>query len=146
MSRPGRTVAAPNYVDVIGPKNVRVRIPPYELASPAGYISRVLQTHVFMTPEQPARVCINRTNGQVSFTGTVTISPTVLQLPGLGALAIGSAQADTPTAGRKKDADVAFQELLTTLSKLQLAPEQMVETIEHLHRTGTLHAQLVYTE
>jgi flagellar P-ring protein precursor FlgI len=149
-NRSGRFVLAPDFAEAVGPKNVRVRIPPYELAQPAGFISRVLQTHVFMTPQTPARVCINRTTGHVSFTGSVTISPTVLQLPGLGTVAVGGGEPAGPAGARagntKGDGDVAFQELLNTLSKLQLAPEQVVEAIEHLHRTGTLHAQLLYTE
>lgn len=142
----GRVVVAGDPAEAIGPKNVRVRIPPYELARPAAFVSRVLQTHVFMTPKQPARVCINRTTGHVSFTGTVTISPTVLQLPGLGTLAVSGGTGSVSVMGDQDDDAVEFQELLTTLSKLQLAPEQMVAAIEHLHRTGTLHAQLVYTE
>ena len=145
-----RRAVAAELAETIGPKNVRVRIPPYELARPARFISQVLQASVFMTPEQPARVFINRTSGNISFTGTVTISPTVLQLPGIGTVAIGAGpQADGDgaiAAGAKKGGNVAFQELLTTLSKLQLAPEQTVTAIEHLHRTGTLHAQLLYTE
>jgi flagellar P-ring protein precursor FlgI len=142
----GRLVVAPEVADALGPKNVRVRIPSCELANPAGFITRVLQTHVFMTPEQPARVCINRTTGHVSFTGAVTISPTILQLPGLGTLAIGGGAPAPGGPVGEGDGEVHFQELLNTLSKLQLQPEQMVSAIEHLHQTRTLHAQLVYTE
>ena len=68
----------------LGPKNIQVRIPASELPNPAGYISRVLQTPLFMLPEQAARVTINRTTKNVSFTGNVTISPTVLRPNGLG--------------------------------------------------------------
>ena len=132
LDRAGRVVVVSDFANAVGPKNVRVRIPPYDLASPVGFISRVLQTHVFMTPQTPARVCINRTTGHVSLTGTVTISPTVLQLPGLGTVAVGGGHAGGPAAPGDENADVQFQELLTMLSKLQLAPEQMVETIEHL--------------
>jgi len=139
----GRVAVPLDFAEALDPKNVRVRIPEYETARPAGFISRVLQTDVFLTPRQPARVCISRSTNQVSFTGTVTISPTVLQLPGLGTLAVGQAAPATDTGGRK---EVQFQELLATLSKLQLPPAQMVAAIEHLYHTGTLHAQLVYTE
>jgi len=150
----GRVVVMREFAEAIGPKNVRVRIPPYEMANPARYVSRVLQARVFMTPRQPARVCINRRTGSVSFTGAVTVSPTVLQIPGLGTVAIGQpvpeAQAGAGGAPKRQAAPsqdaTAFVELLNTLSKLQLTPEQMVAAIEHLHRTGTLHAQLVYTE
>jgi flagellar basal body P-ring protein FlgI len=142
----GRVVVVPEAAEAIGPKNIRVRIPSYELPKPAGFISRVLQAQVFMTPTQPARVCINRTTGQVSFTGTVTVSPTIVQLPGLGTLAVGGGPAESRGGAGENEAGVEFQELLNTLSKLQLGPDQMVGFIEHLHGTGTLHAQLVYTE
>lgn len=141
-----QVVVTSELAEALGPRNVRVRIPPYELAKPAGFVSRVLQAHVFMTPKQPARVCINRTTGHVSFTGAVTISPTIMQLPGLGTLAVGSGALGADEQAEEGDEEVEFQELLNTLSKLQLQPEQMVSAIEHLHRTGTLHAQLVYTE
>ena len=141
----GRVAVASAFAEVIGPKNVRVRIPPYELVQPAGLIARVLQTDLFMTPKQQARVYINRGMGHVSFTGSVTISPTILQLPGLGTVAVGGESSPSGTGARGKG-NVKFEELVDMLSKLQLTPEQMVSAIEHLHRTGTLHAQLVYTE
>ena len=130
----------------IGPKSVLVRIPDYELARPAGYISRVLQAVVFATPKQQAIVCINRTTGNVSFTGNVTISPTVMQIPNLGTIAVGAGESEEARAGSAEAQQIAFQELLATLSKLQLGPAEMVEVVEHLHKTGTLHAKLIYTE
>ena len=130
----------------IGPKNIRVRIPDYELTRPAGYISRVLQAVVFATPKQQALVCINRATGNVSFTGNVTISPTVLQIPNLGTIAVGAGESEAALGGDSDAQQIAFQELLGTLSKLQLGPGEMVAVVEHLHKTGTLHAKLVYTE
>lgn len=136
----GRTLET-EFAEADGPKNIRVRIPPYELAHPAGFISRVLQTEVFMTPRQAARVCINRLTNAITITGAATISPTVVTLPGLGTLAVGAANGDSATGD-----DVPFGEFLNTLNSLQLAPEKLVEVVEQLHRTGTLHAKLVYTE
>ena len=130
----------------IGPKNIRVRVPDYELARPAGYISRVLQAVVFATPKQQAIVCINRATGNISFTGNVTISPTVLQIPNLGTIAVGAGESEEARVGDAKAQQVAFQELLSTLSKLQLGPAETVQVVEHLHKTGTLHAKLIYTE
>lgn len=138
-----RRAGAPVRAEAIGPRNVRVLIPPYEQARPAAFISRVLQTEVFMTPRQPARVCINRVTNAITMTGAATISPTVVTLPGLGTLAVGSGK--DATAGDRVG-DVPFGEFLNTLSSLQLEPEKLVEVVEQLHRTGTLHAKLVYTE
>lgn len=127
----------------LGPKNIRVKIPPYELRSPANFISRVLQTPLFMLPEQAARVTINRTTKNVAFTGNVTISPTVLQIPGLGTVLIGKTvpgEEGKPNPVRP----VAFEELLDTLAAIRVTPEQLIDAIEHLHKSGTLHAQLHY--
>ncbi len=145
----GRQVVFTEIATALGPKNVRVRIPTPELARPAGFISRVLQTELFMLPEQQARVTINRTTRNVSFTGTVTISPTILQIPGFGTVSIGGA-ADGPAGAAAPNAPqvggVEFQQLVQTLAALQVTPDQMITAIEHLHRTGTLHAQLRYEE
>lgn len=134
----------------IDAKNVRVRIPAAELSRPAGFISRILQARIFAAPDEAARVLINRITNQISFSENVTITPTVLHLPGLGTVSIGGGNAapTSPMVGLDggKPAAVGFKELLDTLSKLQLPPEQVVQAIEHLHRSGALNAQLLYTE
>jgi hypothetical protein len=99
-------------------------------------------------------VYVNRVTNDISFTGTVTIAPTVLQFPGLGAVSVGGAAAapGKPAGGAvvglstDKEPGAEFQELLNTLAKLQLPAEQVVRAVEHLYRTGTLNAQLVYVE
>lgn len=145
----GRRVVYLDTATALGPKNVRVRIPSAELPSPAGFISRVLETELFMLPEQQARVTINRTSKSIAFTGTVTISPTVLQIPGFGTVSIngeGGAAAGLVGLDTDKVGGARFEELLQTLSALRVSPEQMVAAIEQLHKTGTLHAQLRYEE
>jgi len=145
----------------LGPKEVRVRIPTYEWDQPAGFVSRVLQTPLFMLPPQPARVIINRTTRNISFTGAVTVSPTVLQLPGLGSIVVGRPAAPdgapgdrtapaagspppAPAAGSGRGEVVGFAELLEALAAIKASPTQMVDAVEHLHKTGSLHAQLQY--
>lgn len=147
----GRVVARSEFAIAVGPKNVSVKIAPYELPRPAAFIDRVLQTPLFMPPKQAARVVINRKTNQITMTGTVTISPTVLQIPGLGAISVGTGNAPAPSGvlGLNTDSNgggVEFKALLNTLGKLQLPPEKLVQAVEHLYRTGTLNAQLVYTE
>jgi len=150
--RPGRLVVFAPTATALGPKTVRVRIPAAELPQPAGFISRVLQTKLFMLPEQQARVTINRTTKNIAFTGTVTISPTVLQIPGFGTVSIGGGmdQGQGPASivglDTRQTGGVEFQTLLQTLSALKVTPDQMIQAIEHLHKSGTLHAQLRYEE
>jgi flagellar P-ring protein precursor FlgI len=126
----------------VGPKNIVVHIPAYELASPARFISRVQQTALFDLPEPAAVVTINRTTKNISFTGSVRVSPTVLQIPGVGAVRIGGT---TDERGPGNPAGtVGFSELFDTLSAIKVTPDQLMDAIEHLHQTGTLHAQLRY--
>ncbi|MFH1747507.1 MAG: flagellar basal body P-ring protein FlgI [Planctomycetota bacterium] len=143
-----RPLVQTEIAQALGPKNVQVRIPTAELSRPAGFISRILQARLFMLPDQPAVVTINRTTKHVSFTGTVAISPTVLQIPGFGTVSVGSAGEVEGMVGldSRKVGGVEFQELWETLSTLKVTPEQMIQAIEHLHKSGTLHAQLRYEE
>lgn len=133
----------------LGPKNVRVMIPMAERARPAAFISRVLETEIFDMPQQPARVLINRKTKTVSLTGTVVIAPTILQIPGLGTVSVGAGQSAASGAvglDTEKTGGVKFDELLVTLSAMQLTGDQLIAAVEQLHRTGTLRARLIYTE
>ncbi len=47
-------------------------------------------------------------------------------------------------AGGEGDGAVEFSELLGTLSTIKVTPDQLINAIEHLHKTGALHAQLQY--
>ncbi|MBN2447189.1 MAG: flagellar basal body P-ring protein FlgI [Phycisphaerae bacterium] len=146
----GNLIVETDVAVALGPNTVRVRVPSYELTQPAGFISRVLQTPLFIMPKQRARVVINRTTNHITMTGTVTILPTVVQIPGFGTVSTGGGQ----TAGNSGVVGVAteagdsaeFQQLLQTLEQFKISPEQTVQVIEQLHETGTLQAQLVYTE
>lgn len=148
-SQPGRTIVQRDVAEAIGPKNVRVRIPTPELPRPSLFISRVLEAELFDPPAQQARVTINRTTKNLAFTGTVTISPTVLQIPGFGTVAVGGQPGGSGNlvgVDPQQQGGVPFQELLATLSALRVSPEQMIDAVEHLHHTGSLHAQLRYEE
>jgi flagellar P-ring protein precursor FlgI len=136
---------------VLGPKSVRIQIPAYELSSPAGFITRVLQAPIFVLPRQQARVVINRSTNHITLTGSVSILPTVVQIPGLGTVSVGGGSDKGNTTSpvglaTENPESVEFQQLLSTLEQLKLAPEQMVQVVEQLHQTGTLQAELIYTE
>lgn len=138
-----RVVVATDFAVAVGPKNVVVRIPSYELFNPARFIAAVERTPLFDLPEPAAVVTINRTTKNVSFTASVRVSPTVLQVPGVGTVRIGAAEKDAGAAGGKA-ATVGFDELFNTLSAIKVSPDQMINAIEHLHQSGALHAQLQY--
>lgn len=143
-SATGRRVVDAEPATALGPKNVVVHIPSWELADPANYISRVMQTSLFMLPQQMARVVINRTTHQVSFTGAVTVSPTILQIPGVGTVLVGKPSSATAGSAADEAEPVEFRELLSILSAIKVPPEQLVNAIEQLHQSGSLHAQLQY--
>ncbi len=146
----GGLVVNQQVAEALGPKRVRVRLPSYEQAQPDFFISRVLNTKLFDMPKQQARVVINRRTHQITLTGSVTILPTVVQIPGLGTVSAGEAGAASGVAGVATDPErretVEFQELLNTLSQLQAPPEQMVAVVEQLAEAGALQAQVIYTE
>lgn len=145
----GRIVVQENVAVAIGPNQVRVRVPSYEMPKPAAFISRVLETPLFTMPKQQARVVINRMTKDIAFTGVVTISPTVLQVRGLGTISVGGngdKGGGVVGVDSEKAGGVAFEQLLQTLSQIKASPEQMIAAVEQLHRAGTLHAQLVYAE
>lgn len=141
----------------VGPKYVQVQVPQYELSAPGNYVSRVLQTPLFMLPEQAARVVVNRATKTVSFTGAVRVSPATLTVAGLGTISVGKPDAGKvdpkattqPAKGADKAAEpgpavVDFSELVNALAAVKATPEQIIAAIESLHRSGSLHAQLVY--
>jgi flagellar P-ring protein precursor FlgI len=138
----GQLVVQSDLAVATGPKNVVVRIPPYELASPARFISSVEEAPLFDLPEPVALVTINRTTKNVSFTSSVRVSPTVLQIPGVGTVRIGKNASEPGSPG--EGSTVGFNELFETLSAIKVTPDQLIDAIEHLHQTGTLHAQLQY--
>lgn len=124
------------------PNNVVVRIPSYELANPSRFISRVEQAALFELPEPAALVTINRTTRNVSFTSSVKVSPTVLQIPGVGTVRIGKPEEGAEKAGLT--APIGFNELFDTLAAIKVTPDQLIDAVEHLHESGALHAQLQY--
>ncbi len=145
----GQVVVRENIAQALGPKTVRVHIPSYELTNPASFISRVLETPLFLLPKQGARVVINKTTSNITLTGAVTIRPSVVTVPGGGTIAVGNAeQARNSVSGVSTEPpdSVEFQQLLTSLQQLQLTPEQTVQVVEQLDQLGTLQAEVIYTE
>lgn len=170
LSRPGaardgaaRGQAGGDVAQVMGPKNVVVLLPDYEQENPALFIKRVLEAEIFEPPKAQARVTINRTDNSVVLEGNPVVSPTTIFVSGLGSVSIGKPPPDAPPAnastaaakpaggadaGKKLSgaAAVSLDEFLATLAQANVPPPQVVRAIENLHRSGALHAQLVYRE
>ena len=127
------------------PNSVRVTVPAPEMASPGGFISRVLQTRLYALPEMPARVVINPVTKAIVGRGKVTISPTTLNLAGMS-ITVGSGAAAADAKDPSKAEAVDFDSLLAMMKKMQVPQAQIVQAVEQLHRSGLLHAQLEYQE
>lgn len=139
----GELVVVEDSAVALDARNVIVRIPAYEKDNPASFVRQILETEIFELPKQEARVTINRTTKNVAFSGVVTIAPTVLQVPGVGSITIG--KPDAPGTERR-DSLARLEELLKALSATQATPEQVMAAIEHLSRSGSLHAKVEYVE
>lgn len=146
--RAGRQIVVrEDIATAIGPRNVVVRIPAYELAGPANYIRSVLRAVIFELPEQQARVTINKASRQVVLSGNVTIAPTILYVPGMGSVSLGGKPAESANEpGQAAGAPVQLDELLRLMTQAAVPPAQVVRAIEDLHRSGALRAQLVYRD
>lgn len=147
----GRIVVDEEPAVVLNPRFIRVMIPDHELANPSGYISRVLQTPLFLLPEQAATVTINRAKQLVSWTGAATVSATTLNIPGVGLIAIGEPEESDPAAADggkprkpREVGPIPLSHVVKTLNKIKLTSEQLVDAVEQLHRSGSLHAKLEY--
>lgn len=127
------------------PNSVRITVPAPEMANPAGFISRTLQTRLYAMPEMPARVVINPVTKAIIGRGRVTISPTTLNLTGMSVTVGGAGGPADPKDASKNEA-VDFDSLLAMMKKLQVPQAQIVQAVEQLHRSGLLHAQLDYQE
>lgn len=146
----GELVVIEEIATAVDARNVRVRIPTYELNQPANFIRLVLESEIFELPRQEARVTINRTTKNVSFSGTVTVSPTILQVPGLGSITIGkdtkTEDTDAEDESQQNESLTRLEDLMQSLSAIQASPDQIVGAIEHLARSGSLHAQVDYVQ
>lgn len=149
----GQDLVGDDFATALNGRFVRVHIPEPEQADPANFVSRILQAELFMLPEQAAVVKINRLTNMVSTSGSVRVSPTILQIPGFGMLMIGAPEEPAQPAADvapqaalspEKAPPVPLTQVLGQLQKVKATPEQIVNAIEQLHRTGTLHARLEY--
>lgn len=140
----GKLITIKDSAVALDARNVRVRIPAYEMGDPSDFLRLILEAEIFELPKQEARVTINRTTKNVAFSGSVTISPTVLQVPGVGSVTIGKPNPDGSAAN--PDSVARLEELLKALSAIQASADQTVAAIEHLARSGSLHARVEYVE
>jgi flagellar P-ring protein precursor FlgI len=142
----------------VDPTLVEVTVPKAELARPDGFISRVLRLPV---PDRllnaESRVVINDKRKTLVISGDVEISPTVISQKGLTITTVSPKREptlqnpqittkeivalDTSSTGGAK-----LQDLVAALEQLKVPAEDRITIIKELHKSGKLHAKLVYED
>jgi len=147
----GATVAR-----ALDPKNVLVLIPPGERADPAAFIARVQSLELLM-PSGDARVVINRTKGTLVVTGDVEIAPVWFSQNGMTIQTVQPPAQGTPEAPLVTENNVAafdttgkspakLKDLVAALNRLKVPADRMIDLVETMHRTGRIHARLIYED
>ncbi|MEE8170107.1 MAG: flagellar basal body P-ring protein FlgI [Phycisphaerae bacterium] len=140
----------------IDPKNVVIVIPPVDRGDPASFIARIESLELLM-PAAEARVVINRTKGTIVVTGDVEIAPVWFSQNGLTIQTFDPIPSGTPeepvvtemmvaaldTTGRKS---AKLQDLVAALNRLHVSADRLIDLVETMHRTGRIHARLIYED
>jgi flagellar P-ring protein FlgI len=141
---------------VIDPRTVAVQIPEHERQRPDGFISRVQSLPVQALPQE-ARVVINTRTNAIIVTGDVEISPVVISYKGLTITTVTPRSEPTPrtpqvtvqnavplsTTPPEGNTRARLQDLVSALEQLKVAPEDRINIVRDLHKSGKLHAKLI---
>ncbi|MCK6485012.1 MAG: flagellar basal body P-ring protein FlgI [Phycisphaerae bacterium] len=153
QSAVGQSDAIARAVD---PKNVAVTIPPAERADPAAFLARIESLELLM-PASEARVVINRAKGTIVVTGDVEIAPVWFSQNGLTIQTVqppfdGTPENPVVTESTVAKLDVSgrpsakLNDLVAALNRLRVPAERMIDLVETMHRTGRIHARIVYED
>lgn len=145
-SQSTRVMVQSEIAEATSPNTVRVRVPRADQASPADFISRLMQTQLYALPEMPARIVINPITKAIISRGKIMLSPTTLNLGGMSITVGGETGAGVDSKDGAKAEAVDFDSLLAVMKKMQVPQAQIVQAVEQLVRSGLLHAQLDYQE
>jgi flagellar P-ring protein precursor FlgI len=141
------STAAEPIAKAVGPGAVEVTIPKEYRDSPVEFIAEVLEVGID-NPHTQARVVLNTRTGIVTVTGEVEISPTFITHKNYN-IEIGTDPDDVPDPfiammdGQTRQSPQQLQQLLTSLNKLKVPKDDLLEIIRELHAAGKLHAELL---
>lgn len=157
QDRLGLDSDAPEIARAVDERTVRVRIPTDELRDPANFIASIQNIRFDpMLMSLPARVVINEHEGVIVVTGDVLIRPTVISHGNLVVTTITPPVEPTPQnpkieqstwaalgePTRQRDA-ARLQDLMNAFKQLDVPVQDQISIIVELHRSGSLHADLV---
>jgi flagellar P-ring protein precursor FlgI len=125
--------------------NVTVVIPSQYLDDPVDFVSQVLKLPMHEV-QTPTRVVINERAGSIVIDGDVQIGAVVVSHKNItvetGGGAAAAAGQFVPIDAQQADSP-KLKALVAALSAVHVPPEDMIEIIKRLHRSGKLHAQLI---
>lgn len=135
------------------PRTVIVRLPEAERANPAPFLARIENLAVFM-PYTEARVVLRRSTGGIVISGDAEISPAIVTYKGLTITTTVPDVTGTPENPKVIEKDFVavdpqkkggpkLADLLDALNQLRVSPQDRINIIEQLYRTGKLHATVI---
>lgn len=149
--------AATPPASVIDARSVRVEIPDAEMKEPTNFIAHVQSIELDQTLlNNTPRIRINKDNGTIAVSGTVTIEPTVLSHKGMTiTITEPPPEPGTPenprveqrdwaklSTGDDESAEARLEDLVRALEKLDVPAEERVDIVITLHNGGFIHGTL----
>ena len=129
----------------IGPGVVEVNLADEYRSSPVEFVALVLGVGID-NPHSQARVVVNTKTKTVVVTGEVEIGPVTITHPKL-TVEVGGTEGGAQTPGRFAkvepqggDSQQQLKQLVSALDQLRVPPDDIIEIIRELHRSGKLHA------
>lgn len=145
----------PNLAKAIDQKNILIDVPMAQRSDPAAFISQILTAYIdlsFIAVE--ARVVINQKTGTIIIGGDVEVSPVIISHPGLTITTItppSEPTQESPLVMQKEFVGITpgergarLADLEAAFNQLKVGPTDRVTIIKELHRSGKLHAQVIY--
>ena len=142
----------PQVAMAVDQKNVVVHIPESERANATPYIAEILRTNLSVGfIETGSRVRINEKTGTIVMTGDVEISPVAIMHGGL-TITMDSPESQAPLAEKQNTVGIdtnrrggaKLASLITAFNQLKVSIDDRIAIIKEIHRTGKLHADLVF--
>ncbi|QDT66132.1 flagellar basal body P-ring protein FlgI [Calycomorphotria hydatis] len=127
-----------------GPGVVEVSLPEQYVSDPVKFIAHLLDVGID-NPHTQARVVVNPKTGTVIVTGEVELSPVVITHRNLTVRVGQDTYAPVPDRFRaidqKQELSPNLEQLVEALNLLRVPPEDVIEILRELNRSGKLHAE-----
>ena len=130
----------------VGPGVVEVTLAEQYRGAPVEFIAEVLSVGID-NPHSQARVVVNTKTKTVVVTGEVEISPVTITHPKLTVVVGADEQGAPATPGRfatlepqAAQSQQQLKQLVSALDQLRVPPDDIINIIRELHRSGKLHA------